>query len=195
MADTYPGSPWIPPSDILPDGLTTCPDSLFQPLVCSVLPPSWKDFPFSCYFAVIACSCLTRVSHSVQKTIPNDLALFAENGDEAAFRRVVDALSGLTFSSAMRRTADRGMAEEVTQNVFAILARKASKLHGHSSLEGWVFTTTRYEAAMAMRKRQQHLRKLEALEMESQAEIDQHADIEDLPHLEESLDRLAAADR
>jgi RNA polymerase sigma factor (sigma-70 family) len=138
---------------------------------------------------------MIRVSHSIPKTISNDLARFAANGDEAAFRRVVDALSGLAFSSAMRRTADRGMAEEVTQNVFAILARKASKLRGHSSLEGWVFSTTRYEAAMAMRKRQQHLRKLEALEMELQANIDMDVDIENLPHLEESLDQLAAADR
>ena len=154
-----------------------------------------RFFHFSVTFAVIACSCLIRVSHSIPKTISKDLARFAENGDETAFRRVVDALSGLAFSSAMRRTADRGMAEEVTQNVFAILARKASKLRGHSSLEGWIFTTTRYEAAMAMRKRQQHLRKLEALEKESQAEIDMHADIENLPHLEELLDHLAAADR
>jgi RNA polymerase sigma factor (sigma-70 family) len=157
--------------------------------------PLGKLFHFPVTFAVIACSCLIRVSHPMPKTISNDLALFSKNGDEAAFRRVVDALSGLAFSSAMRRSADRGMAEEVTQNVFAILARKASKLHGHSSLEGWIFTTTRYEAAMAMRKRQQHLRKLEALEMESSTKIELNAGSENLPHLEESLDRLAAADR
>ncbi|MGI9242843.1 MAG: RNA polymerase sigma factor [Verrucomicrobiales bacterium] len=128
-------------------------------------------------------------------SVSENLNQFADSGDADAFQLVVDALSGLAFSSAMRRTADREMAEEVTQNVFAILARKAAKLRNHSSLEGWIYTTTRYEAAMAMRKRQQHQRKLKALEMEHPPETRMPPDNDFVPYLEESLDRLTAADR
>jgi RNA polymerase sigma factor (sigma-70 family) len=136
------------------------------------------------------------------KTIPETtraaLHEFACGGEEASFRKVFEALGGLVFACALRRTGDAGMAEEVTQNVFAILARKAKRVAKHASPEGWIFTTTRLESAMAMRKRQQHQRKLVALADE--ISVPMEADDADawrdaVPHLCESLDRLSEADR
>ena len=49
-------------------------------------------------------------------------AYVAERSDEA-FRGLVDFHLKLVFGCAMRRTGDAGLAEEVSQNVFTILAR------------------------------------------------------------------------
>ncbi|MGI9241615.1 MAG: RNA polymerase sigma factor [Verrucomicrobiales bacterium] len=129
------------------------------------------------------------------------LAEFAESADERAFVRVVDEFSGLVFTSANRRTGDRELAREVTQNVFAIAARKAARLARHPSLTAWFYTTTRLESAKALRTRQRHQRRVEALskEMTSQAhpmtaeEQENWRDV--LPALDDSLDRLRPAER
>ncbi|MGI9240844.1 MAG: RNA polymerase sigma factor [Verrucomicrobiales bacterium] len=125
---------------------------------------------------------------------------FAQSGDEAAFRLVVDGFGGLVFANALRRTGDPGMAEEISQNVFAVLARKAQRVANHPSPEGWLFTTTRLEAAMAMRKRHQHQRKLQALAgeagtIEAPDNSDAEAWREALPYLCDSPDSLGQSDR
>ena len=129
------------------------------------------------------------------------LAEFAESADEAAFARVVGEFSGLVFTSANRRTGDRELAQEVTQNVFAIAARKAARLAVHPSLSAWFYTTTRLESAKALRTRQRHQRRVEALskEMTSQANAmtaeEQEHWRDALPALDDSLDRLKPAER
>jgi DNA-directed RNA polymerase specialized sigma24 family protein len=56
----------------------------------------------------------------------NPLAAYAESGSESAFGEVVEKYAGMVFGVAMRRTGNnRPLCEEVTQNVFTILARKA----------------------------------------------------------------------
>ena len=129
-----------------------------------------------------------------------DLAEFAKTRDDAAFRRVVGQFGKLVLNAAHRRTSDRQMAEEIAQNVFAIMARKARHLSKHRSIAGWVFTTTRLEAAKAMRGRQRHQRKLQALADEIQHSTDMSDEgLENwrdaLPHLEAGLDQLRDADR
>ena len=129
------------------------------------------------------------------------LAEFAESADEAAFARVVDEFGGLVFTSANRRTGDRELAREVTQNVFAIAARKAARLAVHPSPSAWFYTTTRLESAKALRTRQRHQRRVEALskEMTSQANpmtAEEQENWRDaLPALDGSLDRLKPAER
>ena len=130
----------------------------------------------------------------------NNLSEFATTQSEGAFRKVVTEFGGLVLASAQRRTDDPQLAEEIAQNVFAVMARKAEQLSKHQSLAGWVFTTTRLESAKALRGRRRHRRKLQALA----AEINQGTDMSDeelehwreaLPHLEEGLDRLSDTDR
>jgi RNA polymerase sigma factor (sigma-70 family) len=116
---------------------------------------------------------------------------------EPAFAALVQRLSGLVYSSALRRTDSPQLAEEIMQNVFAIMARKADKLRHHPSLTAWIFETTRLEAE----KRRQ--RKHAALASEANAHhpvssynTDDEAAWKDaVPLLDEVLDRLPQKDR
>jgi RNA polymerase sigma factor (sigma-70 family) len=80
------------------------------------------------------------------------LRAFALSGDEEAFAEVVRRWGSLVYGAAWRRTGDRSLAEETTQNVLTTLARRAGELAGHPALAAWLHKTAGYEAARAMRK-------------------------------------------
>jgi RNA polymerase sigma factor (sigma-70 family) len=126
------------------------------------------------------------------------LSLYIEqNGSEVHFVEIVKDLGGLVYHSALRRTGNAASAEEITQNVFALLARKAPSLRSHLNLTAWVFRTTQLECAKTMRSAMRHQRKLEALASEPPATTadDTAAWREALPALDASLDQLAEKDR
>ncbi|MGK0186962.1 MAG: RNA polymerase sigma factor (sigma-70 family), partial [Verrucomicrobiales bacterium] len=85
------------------------------------------------------------------------------NGQEAAFGKLVERHAGLVFSVAVRQTGDRTAAEEVAQDVFAVLARKARALLHHPSVPAWLHTTSRNIARRERAKLSSHHRKLERL--------------------------------
>ena len=127
-------------------------------------------------------------------------AYLSSGRSEKAFAELMAGLGGLVFSSALRRTGSREMAEEVAQNVFAILARKASALRRHPSLLGWIYQTTRFEAAKAMQAERRQQRKLAALSKEPKSACEHPlADppewMEALPILDEVIDDLPVGDR
>ncbi|EEF59232.1 RNA polymerase sigma factor [Pedosphaera parvula] len=79
----------------------------------------------------------------------NDSALLREylhQHSEDAFRALVQQHTNLVFGTALRRTGNATAAEEITQNVFLILARKAIWLQSHTSLAAWLHHTTLFEA-------------------------------------------------
>ncbi|MFN0128653.1 MAG: RNA polymerase sigma factor [Verrucomicrobiales bacterium] len=81
------------------------------------------------------------------------LRAFASRGSQAAFRELTERYSGLVYAAAYRRTGQRGLAEEVAQNVFAVLARKATALaRPDLKLAAWLHRATVLEAARARRK-------------------------------------------
>ena len=69
------------------------------------------------------------------------------NKREKSFARLVAHYSTLIYSSALRRCGNRSLAEDITQNVLTILARKAPSLSKHPNLTAWVYQTTRLETS------------------------------------------------
>jgi RNA polymerase sigma factor (sigma-70 family) len=84
----------------------------------------------------------------------DDLTLLREysrNHSESAFASLVERHINLVHSVALRQVGDAHLAEEITQAVFIILARKADKLSHHTVLSGWLCRTARYVSLRAMR--------------------------------------------
>jgi RNA polymerase sigma factor (sigma-70 family) len=71
---------------------------------------------------------------------------YVKRGSETAFRSLVERHVDLVFATANRQLNDATAAQEVTQNVFIALARKAITLQGDNTLTGWLHKTTLLES-------------------------------------------------
>ncbi|PYK02776.1 MAG: hypothetical protein DME23_00975 [Verrucomicrobia bacterium] len=127
------------------------------------------------------------------------LRRYAEHRDEAAFERLVQRHVNLVFSAALRQTGgDAQTAEDVTQTVFADLARKAGSLGRRGGITGWLYSSTRFAAAKM--RRADHRRKTrehEATDMNttSGGETAPSHWRELAPVLDEAMHDLKAQDR
>lgn len=72
---------------------------------------------------------------------------FTEHQSDAAFAALVTRYVNLVYSVASRQTSHPDAAEEITQAVFIILARKANALGPKTVLSGWLYQTARLTAA------------------------------------------------
>src|ERR1017187_6199522 len=121
---------------------------------------------------------------------------YAAHQSESAFATLVSRHTNLVYSAALRQTRDPQLAEEVTQVVFILLARKAASLGAKTILTGWLYRTACYVSGSALKRerRRQH-REQEAY---MQSELDAQAGPiwnQLSPLLDEAMLRLGQADR
>ena len=122
---------------------------------------------------------------------------YDRQGSEAAFAELVRRHINLVYSVALRHVGIAAHAEEITQAVFVILARKAASLRPDTILEGWLYETTRLTALSFLRgERRRQFREQEAY-MQSTLQESADASVwhQLAPLLDEAMARLGKKDR
>jgi RNA polymerase sigma-70 factor (ECF subfamily) len=72
---------------------------------------------------------------------------------QAEFERLVDEHQAMVYSLALRMTGDRGLAEEIAQDVFLELDRNLGKLESPEHVCWWLRRVTMSRSADALRRR------------------------------------------
>src|SRR5881396_978244 len=76
---------------------------------------------------------------------------YLEHGSEEAFATLVARHVNKVYSIALRHTRNPHQAEEITQAVFVILARKSRYMGKRVILSGWLYQTARLTAVTFIR--------------------------------------------
>jgi RNA polymerase sigma factor (sigma-70 family) len=81
------------------------------------------------------------------------LTRYVETGCQDSFEEIVSRHGGWIYSLSLRAVKDKHLAEDVTQAVFIILAKKAGSIHPDTPLSGWLFKTSRFAVSDAIKRR------------------------------------------
>ena len=126
------------------------------------------------------------------------LRCYVEQRSEEDFAELVGRYSGLVYHAALRRVQGRAdLAKDITQDVFANLARQAGSLVGHPVLSGWLYTTTRFVANRRLRDEHRRAQREREAQMRNEfTDGNPQPDLEQLYHeLDGAMDGLDGRDR
>jgi RNA polymerase sigma factor (sigma-70 family) len=125
------------------------------------------------------------------------LGQFAQNRSETAFAELVERHIGLVHSVALRHTANPQHAQDITQAVFIILARKAASLGPNIVVAGWLYHTARLTVANFQRAETRRIRREHEAFMQSTLEETAPDPLwrELSPLLDDAMADLRASDR
>ncbi len=130
----------------------------------------------------------------------NDMELareFARRNSESAFAELVRRHINLVYSVAMRYVGNSSDAQDVTQAVFIILAKKAPGLRDKTIITGWLYETTRFTATNFLRSKIRRESREQEAYMQStlnDSETD-NAWQQVAPLLEDAMTRLSEKER
>lgn len=119
---------------------------------------------------------------------------YVDKGSQQAFAELVRRHMNLVYWTCRRHLGNASQAEDATQEVFILLARKAGALSPRESLAGWLFLTSRLvcrgESRSTSRRRrleEEAARQLTTVSNETRPEIE--------PLIDDALAALSEADR
>jgi RNA polymerase sigma factor (sigma-70 family) len=129
----------------------------------------------------------------------DDIALlrqYTEQNSEEAFTALVSRHVNKVYSVALRHTRNPYQAEEITQAVFVILAKKSQSLGKRVVLSGWLYETSRLTAVTFIRSEIRRVRREQEAYMQTvlnENESDLWPQI--APLLDTAMARLSETDR
>jgi RNA polymerase sigma factor (sigma-70 family) len=121
---------------------------------------------------------------------------YAARQSEPAFEMLATRYINLVYATAVRRVGDPHLAEEITQAVFILLARKANTLGPKTILPSWLHRTTGFAATDALksqRRRRQREQEAHMQTLLNEPAGDEWSRI--VPLLDAAVDRLGEKDR
>ena len=126
------------------------------------------------------------------------LLKYVQERDEKAFSELVSRHTPWVYSVCRRRVGDRSLAEDVTQAVFIVLAKKASSLPSTTVLAGWLTRTAHYASADAIkrqRRRQYHEARAITMRPKAQEQTTSQPQPELLARVDASIAKMSRRDR
>jgi RNA polymerase sigma factor (sigma-70 family) len=129
----------------------------------------------------------------------DDIALlrqYTEQNSEEAFAMLVSRHINKVYSVALRHTRNPHQAEEITQAVFVILAKKSGQLGKKVILTGWLYETSRLTAMTFIRNEIRRARREQEVYMQSTLNEPSPAIWEELtPVIDAAIGKLDHKDR
>src|SRR5215831_14694658 len=116
-------------------------------------------------------------------------------GDESAFKELFERYVHLVYSAALRQVRNPSHAEEITQAVFILLARKAKSLGPKTVLSGWLYQSARLTAASLIKREIRRQRREQEVYMQSLSEPEAWSWEQIARLLDDAMGRLGEQDR